>query len=182
MALSFKAGFDETLEVVADLPLGGLVVLAAYEQGGCSGSNLNFWLHHSPKWPLLQRVLLSPYVAPVFIEMLEDDGGRERPLLPSLTELVMADLSLYHLTRLSLPNALRARVDQGVPVKRVDLRLCNNGVRAGDWLQNFSESFNVLVSEEISTKNQMRSMWRTVARGPFMDNEGDCSDSDDEDE
>ena len=183
MALAFKGrslSFDEPLVVLAGLPLSGLVVLSIHKLS--RRPHNNFWLHHSPKWPLLQRVLLSPYIAPGLIEMLKDDGGRGRPLLPSLTELIMVDFSLYDLTRLSLPDALRARVEQGVPVKRVDLRICHDDVRAGDWLQNFSESFNVLVPEEFPARQQMRSMWWTVARGPFVNDEDGWSISDDEDE
>ena len=98
-----RLGFDKRLEVLdmvmAGTPLGGLVVLAAHELERRSSDEApqtqHFWLHQSPKWPLVQRVLLSPLTARGFIEMLlEDDGGRSRPMLPSLTELVIVRLPI----------------------------------------------------------------------------------------
>ena len=68
---------------------------------------------------------LVPDLARGFIAMLlEDSGGRKKPLLPSLTQLVMADFSLYSLSLLPLYDALRMRVEQGVPVKMLDPRMC----------------------------------------------------------
>ena len=194
VALSFRGNewdtFHERLEildvVLAGLPLGSLVVLAAYELRGSphdvSPPTQDFWLHHSPKWPLLQRVLLSPHATSGFIEMLlRDNGGRERPLLPSLTELVMVDFSLYLLSLLPLCNALEMRMEQGVPVEKLDLRLCraHSDGRDEGWLQSLSKFVvNVLAPAESSEARQQRkSMWKTVACGPFVDNEDDLSDS-----
>jgi hypothetical protein len=54
----------------------------------------------------------------------EGDAGRERPLLPSLTELVVVDISLYALSTLPLCDTLMKRVEQGVPLEMLDLCMC----------------------------------------------------------
>jgi hypothetical protein len=204
LALSFGSDdwlrFDECLDfldmVMAGLPLGGLVMLAAHElrgsahDGDLPTQHRDFWQHHSPKWAQLQRVRLSPHAAGRFVEMLlEDDGGRERPLLPSLTELIMVDFSLYSLSLLPLYDALRMRVEQGVPVERLDLRMCyaHPDGRAEDWLQSLSEFVvDVLPPEKsFEARKQMKSMWKTVACGLFADDRSDStgvSISDTEDE
>ena len=56
--------------------------------------------------------------------LLEDDEGRERPLLPSLTELTLVDTFQDDLCCVPLCDALRKRVEQGVPLEVVDLRMC----------------------------------------------------------
>ena len=204
VALSFKGDrwhrFDQRLEildmVLAGLPLSGLVVLAAHELWGSPHDGSlpaqDFWQHHSPQWPLLQRVLLSPPVTHGFLEMLlSDDGGCKRPLLPSLTELVMVDFSLYYLSLFPLCNALEMRMKQRVPVERLDLRMsrAHSDGRSDAWLQSLSKFVvDVLVPEESSVaRHQMKSMWKTVACGPFVDgddlsdSEGWFSDDDDDD-
>ena len=203
VALSFRGdrwhGFGERLEilhvVLAGLPLGGLVVLAAHElRGSPHEGDLpthSFWLRLLVKWPLLQRVLLSPHATSGFIEMLlRDDGGRERPLLPSLTELVMVDFSLYSLSLLPLYDALAKRMEREVPLKRLDLRMCHSHSdgRNEGWLQSLSEVVvDILAPEKSSEARQkMKSMWKTVACGPFVDEDGlsdsagPASDDDDE--
>ena len=126
--------------------------------------------------------------------MLEDNGGREVLRLPSLTELVVVDYSLYELSLLPLRDALMKRVEQGIPVKTLDLRMCVPDLDAPveDWFRSLSElAVNVLGPETSETREQMESMWETVARGPFVDiydsredNHSESSDtgSDDEEE
>ena len=108
--------------------------------------------------------------------LLEDDD--ERPLLPSLTELVVVDFSSYLI--LSLRDALMKRVEQGVPVQTLDLRMCTPqpGSCTEKWLRSLSEIVvDVLVSENIEAREQMMSNWKTVARGTFqvVDTESDDS-------
>ena len=153
VALSFRSdGWSgprnrlEILEMVmASLPLDGLVMLDAHD---LSYSELeqglqtqHFWNHLSPMWPQLQCVRLAPAAAHGFIEMvLEDNGGGKKPLLPSLTQLVMLKFSLRSLPLLPLRNALMKRVKEGVPVKVLDLRMCGIADnRAEDWLQSLSD-------------------------------------------
>lgn len=57
--------------------------------------------------------------------LLEDNGGRERPVLPSLTKLeLIEDTALSKRRTLRLWDALKKRVRQGVPLKALDLRAC----------------------------------------------------------
>ena len=96
---------------MAGLPLDGVVTLVVhdlteseYEHGF---PTRDLWLHLLPKWPLLRRVQLGPPAARALIEvLLIDNGGREKPLLPSLTELVMVELPSPTLWSLSLRDAL----------------------------------------------------------------------------
>jgi hypothetical protein len=189
VALSFRSNdwlsSDTRLEilntVMAGLPLDGLVMLAAHDLGSQSRHERDlptrqFWLHLSPKWPLLQRVRLAPPAARGFIAMLlEDNGGRERPVLPSLTELIVVDFSLYALSFLPLCEALMKRVEQGVPVETLDLRMClpHPDGRAEDWFRLLSEIVvDVLAPEKTyEAREQMKSMWKIVARGPFVDDD-----------
>ena len=98
--------------------------------------------------------------------LLEDDGGRERPLLPSLTDITVVDASLYELS--ILYDALMKRVEQGVPVEMLDLSLCFSS-NTKPWLQSLTELVVDVLGPEESREEleQMKSMWETVARGPF---------------
>ena len=185
--------------VMESLPLDSLVTLAAQDLSGNPNDQglqtQHFWSPRSLEWPLLQRVRLAPPAAHGFmLMMLEDNGGREVPRLPSLTELVVVDYSLYELSLLPLRDALMKRVEQGIPVKTLDLRMCVPDLDAPveDWFLSLSElAVNVLGPETSETREQMESMWETVARGPFVDiydsredNNSESSDtgSDDEEE
>ena len=127
MTLAFNSGdkYSHLLDMVMmTLPLDGLVTLAAPDIFYSTASDPQFWFRHS-QWPLLQRVLLARFLVCGFIEMvLEDNGGPEKPLLPSLTELVVDHASLDWLLSLPLCDALMKRVEQGVPLDILDLRTC----------------------------------------------------------
>jgi hypothetical protein len=161
---------------MACLPLDGLVTLAAHDlypshhEGDFE--TLYFWLHLLPKWNLLQCVRLGPVEARGFIEtLLQDKGERERPLLPSLTELVMVDFSSYPISLLPLLNVLIQRVEQEVPLEMLDLRMCDlpPDVRLEDWLRSLREIVVYVLGPEkhSEAKEQMQAMWEAVARGPF---------------
>ena len=84
-----------------------------------------FWCNHAPRWPLLECVRLAPISVRGFAEMiLEDNGGHENPLLPSLTNLSLPWSTLTTPRTLRLCNALMKRVEQGVPVEELDLPNC----------------------------------------------------------
>lgn len=74
-------------------------------------------------------------------------------------------------------------MEQGVPVKRFDLPMYydyHDG-RARGWVQdisNFSDVLALVLAPPVESSKAMRSMWKTVARGPFVDNEDDRSDGD----
>ena len=88
------------------------------------------------------------------------------PRLPVLTELVVVDYSLHELLSLPLRDALRKCMEQGVPVEKIDLRMCVLDLddRAEDWFWLLSEIVaNVLGLEKSKTREQTKSMWETVA-------------------
>ena len=148
VALSFACNWPrpidrvETLEILmARLPLDNLVMFADLTNS-VEAETQHFWHHLSPMWSLLQCVRLTPVSGHGFIVMLLEDNGKcEKPLLPSLKQIVMVNYSLYSLSLLPLYDALRKRVDQGVPVETLDLRMCeaHSDGRAEDWLQSLSE-------------------------------------------
>ena len=102
--------------VIAALPLGSLVTLTAQ----CCIRTLDeqFWLRHVLRWPLLRSVHLWPSAARGFREMMKDKEGHESPLLPSLIKLVLINTTLHARRTLHLCDALRKRVERGVPRKR----------------------------------------------------------------
>jgi hypothetical protein len=170
---------DDRLEMletmIMGLPLEDLVMVAAHDLRNYRTEIFlhlqRFWLHILPRWPLLQCVRLGRPIAHEFIKtLLEDNGGREMPLLPSLTKLVMIDLPAYSLFRLC--NALMKRVEQGVPVETLDLRMCiPHPEWAEDYLQSLSKiGVDVLGPvETLEAREEIKSRWKTVARGPFID-------------
>ncbi len=119
--------------MMAVLPLDSLVMLTSQDHK--SPFEKQSWLRHAPRLPLLQRVRLASSAARVFLEMLlEDNGGRESPLLPSLTELVLVYTALSERRTLRLCDALMKRVEQGVPLETLDLRTCLATSRAVELL------------------------------------------------
>ena len=104
------------------LPLDSLVTLTVQHY---TCLNAQFWLRHVPKWLLLQRVQLTPPEARGFRELLlQGNGSCSDPLLPSLTELVLIDVTLSEHRSLRQCEAVMAHVEQGVPMETLDLRSC----------------------------------------------------------
>jgi hypothetical protein len=84
-----------------------------------------FWHTHAPRWSLLEGVRLASPAARGLREMiLEDNGGHENPLLPSLANLALSEGTLTVPRALRLRDALMKRIDQGVPLETLDLRSC----------------------------------------------------------
>ena len=111
------------IKALEALPLESIVTLTAQHR---SRLDKHFWLRHAPKWPLLQCVRLAPPEARGFVKMLLlDNGGRENPMLPSLTELALIDGELSARRTNRLCDALMKRVEQGVPLETLDLRTCH---------------------------------------------------------
>ena len=186
VALSFTGLPEKCLDILdmmmASLSLDGLVMLVAHDLSSNEYARgletQHFWNHLSPMWPLLQCVQLGPAVAHGFIEMMhEDNGGGEKPLLPSLTQLVMFGFSSRSIQLLPLRNTLTKRAKEGFPVKVLDLRMCTLHLddRAEYWLQSVSEiGVDVLHPEQtLEAREQMESMWNIIAYGPFFDDEDD---------
>ncbi len=107
---------------MAALPLNSLVTLTAQN---LTRLDEQVWRRHAPRWPLLQCVHLAPPAARGFGEMLlNDNGGRECPLLPSLRKIVLVNTGLSARRTLRLCDTLMQRVEQGVPLETLDLRTC----------------------------------------------------------
>ncbi|KAF8267394.1 hypothetical protein EI94DRAFT_1801733 [Lactarius quietus] len=188
VALSFTSighSRDQNLNLdsaMTALPLGGIVTLTAQHR---SYLDDQFWLHNAPKWHLLQCVRLTLTEARGFIEMLlEDTGGREYPVLPSLIMLVLLDIPLSGCRTHRLCDALMKRVEQGVPLETLDLRTC----RATTYTVQLLSEIVVEVwgPAEASEAKEFVS-WGPAVRVPFVpecdDSSGpeDYSDYDDDD-
>ena len=128
VALTISSVYSRGLDVLQEkameaLPLESIVTLTTQH---CSRLDQQFWLHHAPKWPLLQCVRLAPPEARGFMEMLlQDSGGRENPVLPSLTELALIDGELSARRTNRLCDTLMKRIEQEVPLETLDLRMCH---------------------------------------------------------
>ena len=109
-------------EAIDALPLDSLVTLTSPYN---TRIDKQFWRNHAPRWRLLKHVHLAPLPARGFRDMiLQDDGGSECPMLPSLTNLELIDSALSARRTLLLCDALMKRVEQGVPLEVLDLRTC----------------------------------------------------------
>ena len=119
------------------LPLDSLVTLTAEQQ---AQFDARVWLRYAPRWPLLEHVQLAPRAARGLREilLLEDNGGHEGPLLPSLTKLDLIDYnSLTKRRTLRLCDALKKRMEQGVPLTVLSLRKCKWTIDAVRLLRRF---------------------------------------------
>jgi hypothetical protein len=147
------------------LPLESIVTLTAQHR---SYLNKQFWLRYAPTWPLLQCVRLATPEARGFIEMLlQDDNGRENPLLPSLTKLVLMDVAFSARRTHRLCNVLMKRVEQGVPLETLDLRTC----QATSFAVRHLGEIVVDVcgpAEAFETKGVPRVSWDSVGGGLFV--------------
>jgi hypothetical protein len=122
----YTSAYVQVLDAAIEaLPLDGLVTLTA----NCFARlDEQVWLRHAPRWPLLEHVKLAPRAARGLREMLllEDNGGHMSPLLPSLRQLDFLDgTSLTKHRTLRLCDALKKRMEQGVPLQVLDLSASN---------------------------------------------------------
>ncbi|KAN0129624.1 hypothetical protein V8E53_012620 [Lactarius tabidus] len=169
LVFSFTGGYgiwtyiDVFDAAMATLPLDSLVTLIS--QGPTSALQKEVWFHHAPRWPLLQCVRLSPSAGRGFTEMLlEDNGGRESPLLPSLTKLILVDTDLSPRRTFRLCDALMKRVEQGAPLETLDLHTCVATSRAVDLLSQIV--VDVLGPEKtVDEREETIYMWHSAARG-----------------
>ncbi|KAH9033657.1 hypothetical protein EDB84DRAFT_1438202 [Lactarius hengduanensis] len=169
-------------EAMATLPLDSLVTLTVQNP---TRLEERVWRRHALRWPLLQRVRLPPPAAHGFREMLlNDDGGRECPLLPSLAKLDLVNTRLSARRTLCLCDALMKRVEQGVPLETLDLRTCVGTPRAVQLLGEIVVDVSG-PEEDFWTRVPPLFMTDLVARGCFVldDDSGaeDYLDNDDND-
>ena len=140
------------------------------------------WLHHAQMWSLLQRVCLSPSAVCGFMEMLlEDDGRLENPRLPSLTTLVLIAAQLSVRRALRLRHVLMKRVEQGVPLARLDLHSCTVTNRAVELLSEIAVDFKFLGPKEtFEERERTTSIWDHVGRSLVVqdDSSGEESQND----
>ncbi|KAH9170608.1 hypothetical protein EDB89DRAFT_1276058 [Lactarius sanguifluus] len=171
---------------MAALPLDGLVMLTAEHLDPIScasgGPRMNhFWLRCALRWPLLRRVRLG-HSEQIFINMLlEKNGGGGNPLLPSLTELVITHAHVNYDWTLRPCDALMRRVEQGVPLEVLDLRM--SILRFPPAVQLLNEIVVDVLGPSplngITTEwEKNRNMWSPIIRGLEDDNSGAEDDSD----
>ena len=132
--LSWMSEDDDQVEVfgvmMAGLPLDGLLTLVAVDlelmlNYLCQFQDLTmqqFWLGLLPNWPLLRRVRMMDIALGGFLMALLEDC--RSPPVPSLTELALGYTVIDPVWTYYLPDALVKRVEQGVPLETLDLRMC----------------------------------------------------------
>ncbi|KAN0127931.1 hypothetical protein V8E53_014279 [Lactarius tabidus] len=187
LVFSFKndnlllAAHTETFDAaIAALPLDSLMTLVS--ESRTSHLNKQVWLHHAPRWSLLQSVCLSPSSARGFTQMLlEDNGGCENPLLPSLTKLILVDTELSARRTYRLCDALMKRVEQGVPLEALDLHACFATSRAVELLSEIVVDVLCPV-QTLKTRAHMIPIWGEAAHGNFIEDDSSASGIDDYDE
>jgi hypothetical protein len=149
---------------MAVLPLDSLVTLTAHH----GWLDQQFWLSQAKRWPLLQRVRLAPPAARGFREMLlQDNGGLEHPLLPSLKRLDLIGATLSARRTISLCDALMRRVEQGVPLEALGLSTCLATSRAVRLLSEIV----VDAAEPLEPKGGILCSWDSAARGLFVNDD-----------
>ena len=127
--LSFSSISNNCREIfeimMAIFPLDNLLTLTAVDLD-LVGNLTQLWIRLFPNWPLLRRMRIGATTSREFIKaLLKDDWGCENPLLPSLKELVLHDAMLDDRDQVfGLCDALMKRVEQGVPLETLDLRMC----------------------------------------------------------
>ena len=99
--------------------------------------------------------------------LLEDNGGCENPLLPSLITLALVDEELSARLTLRLRDVLMNRVEQGVPLETLDLRAC---LATDHAVHMLSEIVVDVLGPVKSLKQaaQAMSVWNEEARGVFV--------------
>ena len=122
--------FETDVEILdatmAALPLGSLKTLTAQNSSRIPEW---LWLSHTPRWSMLEHVRLVGAVTKSLTTVLTKDAPPEGPLLPSLTKLSL--FNTLHIEDASpMLDMLTGRVEQGVPLKALDLRACEVPDRA----------------------------------------------------
>ena len=110
--------FDALLTL---LPVNFVLTFTAHNRTRLSKE---FWSNHAPRLPLLEQARLVPTAVRGFGEMLSEDIPLDGPRLPSLTRLILFEVTLTALRTFHLRDLLIKRVEQGVSLEVLDLRSC----------------------------------------------------------
>ncbi|KAN0102366.1 hypothetical protein V8E52_005581 [Russula decolorans] len=176
--------FDALLTL---LPVDSVLTFTAQNRARLSKE---FWLSHAPRWPLLEQARLVPTSAGAFLEMLAEDTPPDCPRLPSLTRLILLDVTLTLLRTCHLRDILIERVERGVPLEYLDLRACVAANRAIHLLAEIvvdvqkPTKVRLMVLEE-SSKRVGIACWDEVeyeGRIPWYGDMYDENEDEDEDE
>jgi hypothetical protein len=135
-----------------------------------TGLSKEFWLAHASRWPLLERAHLAPPAVKGFREMLAEDTPPDGPRLPSLTKLIFDGVTLTAPRTFDLRDLLDKRVEQGVPLEVLDLRLCYGCSRAIQVLREVVD-VSAPVDKEKITKGDLElfNMNRGIRVGYFKE-------------
>ena len=87
------------------------------------------WGSHGSRWHKLERLLLFHSAVPAFRAMFKDAAVLGGPLLPSLEELILVDISLNVPKVYYLCDRLIERVELGMRLGMLDLRTCVAGTK-----------------------------------------------------
>lgn len=149
----------------------------------CTRLDKQAWLFNASRWPLLERVRLAPWAVHGLREMflLKDHGQHESPPLPLLIQLdLIDDTALSARRTLHLCDALRKRVEPGVPWEVLDLRTCLATSYAVRLLGEIV--VDILGPGEALTRRVQRSFtWVLKDRGHFFYDDNSEEESNDDD-
>jgi hypothetical protein len=83
---------------------------------------------------MLEQARLFPTAVKAFVDMLAKDSPPSIPRLSSLINLILVDIDLNGPRAYRLRDMLMERVEQGVPLEVLDLRMCHAGDRSIQFL------------------------------------------------
>ena len=98
--------------------------VSTFTAQNCTRLSKEFWLSHAPRLPLLGQARLVPTAIRSFRDTLVEDAPPDGPRFPSLTRLILLDVTLTALRTDHLRDMLIRRVEQGIPLEVLDLRTC----------------------------------------------------------
>jgi F-box-like len=170
----WRFGTDSLIfdDLLTHLPLDSISTLTAHNH---TQLNKEVWLRHVPSWPLLERVRLVPTAFRSFREMLASDPPPNGPRLPSLTKLILEEVSLTVQRTYHLCDVLIQRVEQGVPLEALDLCACFGANRAVQLL----EEIVVDVQRPVLVMEVGTSSWNEGTRIKIFDDEEGWTEDDD---
>jgi hypothetical protein len=125
----WRIGVDTAIfdALLTHISLNSVLTLTAHNSSRLSKE---FWLKHASRLPLLEQACLVPVSVGAFRGMLAEDTPPDGPRLPSLTRLILLDVTLTAPRMYHLGDMLIKRVEEGVPVEFLDLSTCFGADRA----------------------------------------------------